>query len=78
MTCRAPSSPTTCVGGAQTGQQLTWDVEGRLTTWQNATICPTLTAQYLSDGEGHRVVQRVTDSTAGTTTTTSYVGHLET
>ena len=78
MVCRAPSSATTCVGGAQTGQQLTWDVEGRLTTWQNATICPTLTAQYLSDGEGHRVVQRVTDSTAGTTTTTSYVGHLET
>ena len=74
----APSSATTCAGGAPTGQQLTWDAEGRLAAWQNTRSGPTLTAQYLYDGEGNRVVQQVTDSTAGTTTTTSYIGSLET
>jgi RHS repeat-associated protein len=49
-----------------------------LAAWQNAPTSPTTTAQYLSDGEGQRVVQQVTDSTAGTTTTTSYVGRRET
>jgi hypothetical protein len=57
MTCRAPSSSTTC-SGTQTGQQLTWDVEGRLATWQNATTSPTVTAKYLYDGEGNRIVQQ--------------------
>ena len=77
MMCRAPSSATTC-SGTKTGQALTWDVEGRLSNWQNATTSPTVTAKYLYDGEGNRVVQQVVDSTAGTTTTTSYVGRLET
>ena len=77
MQCRAPSSATTC-SGAPTGQALTWDVEGRLANWQNTTTSPTVTAKYLYDGEGNRVVQQVVDSTAGTTTTTSYVGRLET
>ena len=79
MQCRAPSSSTTC-SGTKTGQSLTWDVEGRLATWQNTTTSPTVTTKYLYDGEGNRVVQQVTDSTAGTTTTTttSYIGSLET
>jgi RHS repeat-associated protein len=77
MQCPAPSSATTC-SGAPTGQSLTWDVEGRLANWQNATTNPTVTAKYLYDGEGNRVVQQVVDSTAGSTTTTSYVGSLET
>src|SRR6185312_764330 len=77
MQCRAPSSSTTC-SGTKTGQSLTWDVEGRLSNWQNTTTSPTLTAKYLYDGEGNRVVQQVTDSTAGSTTTTSYIGSLET
>ena len=37
-----------------------------------------MTAEYLYDVEGNRVVQQVTDSVAGSTTTTSYVGSLET
>ena len=78
MTCRAPSSSTTCAGGSPTGQQLTWDAEGRLAAWQNAPTTPTTTASYLYDGEGNRVVQQVADTTAGTTTTTAYVGSLET
>ena len=78
MTCRAPSSATTCAGGSPTGQQLTWDAEGRLAAWQNTPTSPTLSASYLYDGEGNRVVQQVTDSTTGMTTTTSYIGSLET
>ena len=77
MQCRAPSGSTTC-SGTPTGQKLTWDVEGRLANWQNTTTSPTLTAKYLYDGEGNRVVQQVVNSTAGTTSTTSYVGSLET
>ena len=77
MQCRAPSSSTTC-SGTPTGQHLTWDVEGRLSNWQNTTTSPTITAKYLYDGEGNRVVQQVVNSTAGSTTTTSYVGSLET
>ena len=53
-------------------------MEGRLSNWQNATTSPTVTAKYLYDCEGARVVQQVVDSVAGTTTTTSYVGRLET
>ena len=66
MVCRAPSSATTCAGASPTGQQLTWDVEGRLAAWQNTPTSPTTTAQYLYDGAGQRVVQQVTDTTAGT------------
>jgi RHS repeat-associated protein len=75
LTCRAPSSSTTC-SGTQTGAQLSYDNEGRLTAWQNAPSSPTSTDNFLYDGEGHRVEQQVTAS--GTTTTTVYVGGLET
>jgi hypothetical protein len=35
MVCRAPTGSVSC-SGTNTGQQLTWDNEGRLTGWQNA------------------------------------------
>jgi RHS repeat-associated protein len=69
-----PDGSTTCAG-TQTGQQLSWDNERRLTSWQNAPSSPTSTDSYLYDGEGNRVEQQTTSS--GTTTTTVYVGSLE-
>jgi hypothetical protein len=51
------SSATICAGTA-TGQALTWDVEGRLSNWQNTTTNPTVTAKYFYDGEGQRVIQQ--------------------
>ena len=74
MTCRAPSSSTTCTG-TQTGAQLGYNSVGALTTWQNTPNNPTATAGFLYDGEGNRVEQQVTQG--GTTTTTIYVGNLE-
>ncbi len=74
MTCRAPTSATTCVGTA-TGAQLSYDNEGRLSAWQNAPGSPSSTAAYLYSGEGNRVEQQVTQG--GVTTTTIYVGQLE-
>ena len=53
MTARAPSE-------SASQQQLTWDNEGRLTSWQNAPSSPTSTAHYLYDGEGNRVEQQAT------------------
>src|SRR6185437_16904970 len=75
MTYRASTGSGACSSGTTTGQQLTWDHEGRLTAWQNAPSSPTSTAQYLYDGEGNRVEQQATSG--GTTTTTTYVGDLE-
>ena len=75
MTCRAPNGSVSCAGGTTTGQQLSWDNEGRLTSWQNAPSNPTSTAQYLYDGEGNRVEQQATSG--GTTTTSTYIGALE-
>jgi len=49
-TCRALTSATTCSGSTQTGQQLSYDAEGRLTSWQNTPSSPTSTASYLYDG----------------------------
>jgi RHS repeat-associated protein len=74
LTCRAPSSATTCAG-TPTGAQLSYDNEGRLTAWQNAPSSPTSTDSFLYDGAGNRVEQVVTS--AGTSTTTLYVGDLE-
>jgi hypothetical protein len=36
LTCRVPSSASTCPG-TPTGAQLSYDAEGRLFTWQNGT-----------------------------------------
>ena len=44
LTCRALSSAATC-SGTQTGQQLNYDAEGRLTSWQNQPTSPTATGQ---------------------------------
>jgi RHS repeat-associated protein len=74
MTCRAPSSTTTCAG-TQTGAQLGYNNEGELQSWQNAPSSPTTTAQFLYDGQGQRVEQSVTQG--GTTTITVYVGDKE-
>jgi len=71
MTCRAPTSATTCVG-TQTGAQLSYNNEGQLSGWQSS---PTNTAAYLYDGQGNRVAQQTTSGT--TTTTTVYFGGVE-
>ena len=71
MTCRAPSSATTCVGGSPTGQQMSYDNERRLTHWQNRPVNPTATDDFLYDGSGMRVEQ---DSVvSGVTTDTAYL-----
>jgi YD repeat-containing protein len=59
MTCRAPTSATTCTGSSPTGTLLTYDAERRLTSWQNAPTSPTSQAWFLYDGEGHRVEQYI-------------------
>jgi RHS repeat-associated protein len=74
LTCRAPTNATTCTG-TPTGAQLSYDVEGRLSAWQNAPSSPTATDTFLYDGAGQRVLQQ---STSGSTTTsTVYDGNLE-
>jgi RHS repeat-associated protein len=75
MTCRAPTTATTCTGSTPTGAQLGYDNEGRLSQWQNAPTSPKATDQFLYDGEGNRVAQQATQNS--TTTTTVYVGNLE-
>jgi RHS repeat-associated protein len=74
LTCRAPTYTTTC-SGTQTGAQLSYDNEGRLSAWQNAPSSPSSYTTDLYDGEGQRVEQQVT--TSGATTSTVYVGNLE-
>jgi RHS repeat-associated protein len=74
ITCRAPSSGTTC-SGTQTGAQLSYNNEGELSTWQNTPSNPTSVAAFLYDGQGSRVAQQSTQSS--TSTTTVYVGNLE-
>jgi RHS repeat-associated protein len=75
MTCRAPTSATTCSGGTPTGAPLTYDNEGWLNAWQNTPSSPTTTISYLYDGDGQRLAQQVT--TSGTTTTTAYLSNIE-
>jgi RHS repeat-associated protein len=74
LTCRAPSSASTCAG-TQTGAQLGYDNEGQLTAWQNAPTSPTSTDRFLYDGDGQRIQQQSTSG--GATTTTTYVDDLE-
>jgi RHS repeat-associated protein len=71
MTCRAPTSGTTCAG-TQTGAQMTYDNEGRLTNWQNAPSNPTKTEQMAYDGEGNRVALTVNSGTP-----TYYISSVE-
>ncbi|HET9849978.1 MAG TPA: RHS repeat-associated core domain-containing protein, partial [Candidatus Dormibacteraeota bacterium] len=74
LTCRAASSVSTCAG-TQTGAQLTYNPQGSLAIWQNASSSPTTVANFLYDGQGNRVEQQLSQN--GTTTTTIYVGNLE-
>ena len=75
MTCRTPSSSTTC-SGTQTGQQLSYDAMRRLATWQNVPgTSPSQKDTSVYDGEGQRIQQIVTNS--GTTTTTNYIQGIE-
>jgi RHS repeat-associated protein len=69
MACRATAS-TTC--STQTGAQLTYNIEGQLSNWQNPAGS---TAAFLYDGQGNRVAQQTTSG--GTTTTTVYTGGVE-
>jgi YD repeat-containing protein len=71
MTCRAPSSSTTCAGSTPNGAQLSYNAEGQLMGWQGGGVSD----QFLYDCQGKRVAQQVTQG--GTTTTTVYVGSLE-
>ncbi len=75
MTCRAPTSTTTCAG-TPTGAMLGYDNEGRLATWQDKPSSPTTTDAFLYDGAGQRVAQQVTVG-GSITTTTVYVGGME-
>ncbi len=75
MTCRATSNASVCSGSSPTGQQLSYDAEGRLSSWQDQPTLPGKIVNYLYDGEGHRVAMQSTVS--GTTTLTSYIGSIE-
>jgi hypothetical protein len=72
LTCRAPSSATTCAG-TPTGAALNYDVEGRLWLWQ-ASPNNNHYDGFLYDGAGHRVGQQAVN---GGTTQTVYIGNLE-
>ncbi|HEV7129337.1 MAG TPA: hypothetical protein VGN32_18025, partial [Ktedonobacterales bacterium] len=80
MLCRAPSSAKTCAGTTPTGPLLTWDSEGRLTTWQNTSYFSGFNSgmeEALYDGAGQRVQQIEESSGAHTTTQHTYVGGSE-
>jgi RHS repeat-associated protein len=66
MTCRAPTSATTCTG-TPTGAQLSFDTEGRLAQWASGVTTDT----FLYDGNGNRIEQATT--TGSSTVTTTYV-----
>ncbi len=55
--------------------QLSYDVQGRLSIWQDQPTSPTTTVNYLYDGSGNRVATQSTVN--GTTTLTSYIGSVE-
>ena len=75
LICRALTSTTSCSGSSPTGQQLSYDAQGRLSLWQNQPTSPTQTVNYLYDGSGTRVAMQSTVN--GTTTLTSYIGSIE-
>ena len=75
MTCRATSSATSCSGASPTGQQLSYDPEGRLSSWQNQANVPSQIVNYLYDGEGHRVAMQ--SNVSGTSILTAYIGTIE-
>ena len=74
LICRALTT-TTCSGASPSGQQLTYDAQGRLSIWQDQPTSPTTTVNYLYDGSGNRVATQSTVN--GTTTLTTYIGSIE-
>jgi RHS repeat-associated protein len=74
LICRALTTATTC-SGTQTGQQLSYNPQGKLSNWQNTPTSPTQTANYLYDGAGNRVA--MVTKVGSITTTTVYVGSIE-
>ncbi|HEX6800132.1 MAG TPA: hypothetical protein VF116_20640, partial [Ktedonobacterales bacterium] len=79
MTCRAPTSSTTCTGSSPTGAGLTYDNEGQLVAWTsalNGTPTPSRDT-FAYDGEGARVAQQTTSPTGIMTTTDYLLGGLE-
>jgi RHS repeat-associated protein len=74
--CRALNQPTSCGGSSSNGQVLTYDIQGRLSTWENKVVSPTQTEDALYDGAGNRVATLSTSNHDGTTLTV-YIGNLE-
>jgi RHS repeat-associated protein len=74
MTCRAPTSATTCAG-TQTAAQLSYNNEGQMSVWQNLPSNPTASAAFLYNAQGNRVAQQTVSG--GVTTTTAYMGNME-
>jgi RHS repeat-associated protein len=82
MTCRNTASGTghTCAGSTPTGATLTYDNEGRLSSW-TAQVNKTGSDTFLYDGEGNRVLQSASSTTNGVTTVTdtlTFDGYSET
>jgi RHS repeat-associated protein len=75
MTCRAPTTASTCAGSAPRGARFGYGSEGQLLSAQSAPPGPSSSDQFLYDCQGQRVAQQVTQG--GVTTTTVYVGTVE-
>jgi RHS repeat-associated protein len=75
LICRALTSATSCSGTSSTGQQLSYDAQGRLSNWESQANSPAQTASYLYDGNGNRVAMQTTVN--GATTLTAYIGSVE-
>ncbi len=73
MTCRNIDTTTAhSCDASQTGATMTYDNEGRLTSW-NAPSGTTESDQFLYDNEGNRVLQRASTTTGGTTAVTDTI-----
>jgi RHS repeat-associated protein len=74
MTCRNTAAGTghTCAGSTPTGATLTYDNEGRLSSW-TAQVNKTGSDTFLYDGEGNRVLQSASSTTNGVTTVTDTI-----
>jgi RHS repeat-associated protein len=82
MTCRNTATGTghTCAGSTPTGATMTYDNEGRLSSW-TAQKNQTGSDTFLYDGEGNRVLQSASSTSNGVTTVTdtlTFDGYSET
>src|SRR5579863_8427088 len=71
MTCRTTGT-LTCSGSNPTGASMTYDNEGRMSSW-TAPSGTTASDAYLYDPSGNRVLQRTSSTTGGTTTVTDTI-----